>query len=483
MSSFAGRAGKAVRWSAVSQIGRRVGQIGTTAVLARLLLPADFGIVGMASMMFEFAFIFRDLGGSAAIIQREEITDGMLSTVFWMNVVLGLAVTLLLLVTAPLMALFFHEPRLIVLIRVLGLAYLLTGSSVLQQALLERQLAFERLAKIEVFSFLLGAATAVIGGLIGWGVWSLVAQVLVMQAAQTFMLWFAVPWRPAMVFRWSDLRLIQSYSLNLGGSLILMFIARNADNILIGRYLGAEALGYYSIAYKLMLSPIQSVTHVAMRALSPVFARFQDDNVRFQSAFARTTGAIAMLSFPIMIGVMALSKPLVLTVLGNQWMPVVGLLQILAPIGFLQSVGVCVMLIFRAKGRTDWMFRWGLFSSAVTVISFVVGLRWGVQGVALGYLAANILLAYPGFAIPFRLIDMRWKDFLKPLAAPSGASLLMGAMLWALVQASIFNQVSAAIVLSVTALAGAILYVGVFGLFNRNQARSVLDLLARRSAV
>ena len=482
MSGFAVRAGNAVRWSAISQVGRRVGQIATTALLARLLAPEDFGVAGMATMVFEFAFIFRDLGTSAAVIQQEKIDSGLLNTVFWTNIVLGLLAAVLLFAAAPPIASFFKESRLTALLQVLSLTFVFTGSSVLQQALLERRLAFDKLAKIEGSSFLLGSATAIVCGLRGWGVWSFVAQTLVMQAALTIMLWHAGDWRPSKIFRWSDLKVIQGYSLNLAGSQVLTFTSRNADNILIGRFLGAEALGFYSIAYKLMLSPIQSVTFVVLRALFPVYARLQDDDARFRSAYVRTSGAIAMLSFPVMIGIMAISKPLVLTLLGAAWMPVAGLLLILAPVGLLQSIGITSMMIFRAKGRTDWMFRWNLFTSAVTLASFAIGLRWGVQGVAIAYLAANLLLVYPSYAIPFRLIALQWREFGKALAAPLAASLVMGSVLMQLVSFPGVMRLSSGILLGVTIIGGALVYALVFGVINRHQALNVWRTLAHRGA-
>jgi O-antigen/teichoic acid export membrane protein len=428
MSGFAGQAGKAVRWSAISQSGLRIGQLATTAVLARLLAPGEFGLIAMATVIVEFSLIFRDLGTSAAIIQREDINQGLLSTVFWANLALGLVVILGIIALSPLIAMFYGEPRLTQILPVLSIAFIFASGSVLQQALLERRLAFDSLAKAEVFAFAFGASTAITLGILGFGVWSLVAQTLVTQASLCVFLWWASQWRPSFQFRWSDILEIRKYSLNLAGSQFLTFVQRNADYVLIGRFLGADALGIYTIAYRLMMYPVQSISFVVSRALFPVYARIQDDNKRFSAAYARTVGAIATLTFPVMIGVMVLSTPFVLTLLGERWLPVGGLLFILAPVGIIQSIGGTVALIYRAKGRTDWMFRWTMFSTSIYLIAFWFGVQRSLSAVALFYLIANLALVYPHYKWAFGLISMRWKDFGRALATPLVSAFLMGAV-------------------------------------------------------
>jgi PST family polysaccharide transporter len=224
---------------------------------------------------------------------------------------------------------------------------------------------------------------------------------------------------------WLQIRSIASYSLNLSGFNVLNYFNRNADNAIVGRYLGATPLGYYQLAYNIMLYAVQNLTAVIGRALFPAFTKVQDDNVRFRNAYVKGVSMIAAITFPLMAALMGTATPLVQVAFGPKWHPVAQLLVILAPVGLIQSVVSNVGQIYFAKGRTDWMLRWGLLSAVVVIPSFFLGLNWGISGIAWAYLIANVLLLYPALAIPFHLIELRMNTFLKPLLPILGCSLLM----------------------------------------------------------
>jgi O-antigen/teichoic acid export membrane protein len=259
----------------------------------------------------------------------------------------------------------------------------------------------------------------------GAGVWSLVVSSLASTCVTTAFLWWFCPWRPKWLLRWAELRSITSFSLNLSGFNLVNYFSRNADNTIVGRFLGAYQLGFYQLAYNVMLYAVQNISQVMGRVLFPVFAKVQEDDERFRQAFTKAVSTIAVITFPIMAGIMAVADPFVRAVLGEKWHPVASLLIILAPVGLMQSVVTTVGNIYYAKGRADWLFRWGLLATAVSVGSFFAGLPWGIQGVAVGYLIANLLLIYPAFAVPFRLIDMKMGDFLRPLWPILGFSIVM----------------------------------------------------------
>jgi PST family polysaccharide transporter len=480
MSELSAAAGKAVKWSAVSQFGLRFGKLATTAILARILVPSEFGLVSMAAVLVEFAMIFRDLGTGSAVIQREENSQRLLSTVFWANIAFGVLITSAIILAAPLVAAFYDEPRLTLILRVLSVAFLFASASVLQQAILERKLAFASLAKYELAAFLVAAMTGITMAVYGFGVWSLVAQTVALHATLCVLLWRSEKWRPSLEFSREDLREIWAYSMNHAGSQMLTFLGRNADYVLIGKFLGAEALGFYTIAYRLVLYPLQSVTFVLARALFPVYARIRDDHARFRSAYTRMVGGIASLTFPIMIGAMALREPLILTLLGEKWLPVVTLLLILAPVGMTQSIGSSAALIYRAKGRADWMFRWFLVSTSLTVAALVFGMRWGIYGVAFACLSINLLLIYPHYLLPFRLIGLTWREFLRPLAAPLLASLVMAATASGVVHFA-GNDAGHAARLGIGILTGLLTYGGAYVAMNFQQVQSLLRLVMRRS--
>lgn len=422
--SLRAKATSSIKWSAISQVGRQVMQFVTTAVLARLLSPDDFGLLGMATIVIGFVNLFKDLGTSSAVIQKSEISDSLVHSIFWVNVAVGLAGMLMLLLIAPLVAVFYSEPRLVPVLRLLSLTFIIAGVSILQKALLEKDLAFNALAKIELVAVVAGALVGIGSALMYLGVWSLVYQAITVATVTTFLTWLSISWRPKFIFSWQEVQQVTSYSLNLTGFNIFNYFSRNADYLLIGKFLGTEALGYYTLAYRLMLYPLQNISTVITRVMFPTFAQVQNDNARFGRAYLKVVSTIALVTFPMMIGLLAASEPFVITFFGNKWQPVILLLMILAPVGMLQSIGMTVGTIYTAKGRTDWMFRWGLGAGLLVTIAIAIGLQWGIIGVAIGYATATVLIIYHNFAIPFRLIDLQ--------------VLHMLAVLWRTLLASIF---------------------------------------------
>jgi PST family polysaccharide transporter len=365
------------------------------------------------------------MGTSAAIIQRKQLSPEFLSSIFWANLALGVVTSGLAIATSPLVALFFHQPMIAPIIRLLAAGFVVSALSSVPSALLTREMAFRKLMMIEIGAAGFTTCLAVGLALRGAGAWSLVISSLAGTCVTTVLIWLSSPWRPRWLLSWKELRSIASYSLNLSGFNLVNYFSRNADNTIVGRYLGAYQLGFYQLAYNVMLYGVQNISQVMGRVLFPVFAKVQDDNPRFRQAYIKAVSTIAVITFPMMAGVMAVAEPFVRAVLGEKWHPVASLLIILAPVGLMQSVVTTVGNIYYAKGRADWLFRWGLFGTVVSVSSFFAGLPWGIRGVAVGYLIANLLMIYPVFAIPFRLIDLKMSDFLRPLWPILGFSMTM----------------------------------------------------------
>jgi O-antigen/teichoic acid export membrane protein len=414
-----------IKWSVVSLAGRQGIQWAATVVLARLLAPSDFGLLTMSAVAIAIADLLGDLGTSSAVIQRKDPSQALLSSVFWTNVGIGLLSAVALFALSPLVASYYREPRISLILKVLALVLPISAAGTVQRSFLERDLAFQQLAKAEVCSALLASTVGIGMALHGYAVWSLVTQTLVASIATTILLWLVARWKPSLVYDRAEMRSIQRYSLNLAGFNIFNFFGRNADYLLIGRFLGTQNLGYYSLAYRIMFYPLQSISAVIGRVMFPVFARVQEDDSRLCRAYVGAASSIAVVTFPMMGGLMAVSDLFVLTGFGRQWMPVVPLLLILAPVGLLQSVGTTVGNIYQAKGRTDLLFRWGVFSGTLSILAFIVGLKWGIKGVAVAYAILSGILIVPAFLIPLRLIGLRFRRLLLALSRPLAATLIM----------------------------------------------------------
>ena len=370
--------------------------------------------------------LFRDIGVSSAVIQKRELTEPCLSSIFWLNASLGVALTGLVWFLSPWVSQFYREPRLGPVLAAIAPVSFIAGLGLVHRSLLERDLKFQALAKTEMISTLAASIISIWAASVGFGVWSLVIQSLTNATLSVSMAWLATRWRPSKHFRWSDIRPLAKFSIGLVGFNFCNFCSRNADYLLIGRFLGARELGFYTMAYRLMLYPLNNISAVMGRIMFPVLAQIHGDLTRFRRGYLAAIGSIALVSFPMMTGLMVTADLFVPVVLGYQWKPVVPLIQILASIGLIQSIGTTVGSIYQAKARTDLLLKWGLLSGTLAVLSFVIGLNWGTIGVASAYALLSVLLTVPNFLIPFRLIGLELSEFASHLWRPLVCSLIMG---------------------------------------------------------
>src|SRR5579885_2097508 len=461
MGRLANQTIASVRWSVLSQVVRLFTRTGTMIVLTRLIAPREFGLMSMAAVFTGFLDLFTELGTTSALIQKDTLTPRLLSTTFWANIAFGFLAGGATFATAPLVAAFYGQPRLVPVLE-----------------LLSRELAFRNISIAEAVAAIAGSAAAIALAAAGYGVYSLVGLVIVMSAVTTLLLWLMSDWRPTAEFALGDLRSISGFSANLMAYNIVNYLGRNVDYLLIGRFLGAQQLGYYTLAYNLLLFPVQYVTLTVGRVTFPVYASIQDDNRRLANAYLRVAGTLAALSFPLMLGLLAVCDVFVRTVYGARWAPAIPVVAILAPVGLIQSISAMNGSVYKAKGRADLMLRVGGGFSAVAVASFFLGLRFGMVGVAAAYaVTAIVLFGYPLFSIPLRLIGLRFADLLRAIRYPLAASVTMIAGL-GLLRLAVPQLASAgAAGLLVLVAAGSALYFGAIVVLNRSQLREMWLLI------
>jgi O-antigen/teichoic acid export membrane protein len=420
-----------VLWSAGASVGQQLLNFAVTVVLARLLLPADFGLVATIAVFTGFVTLFVDFGLSAALIQRTTLTERHRSSAFWMNLAAGLLLAGVVAALAPGLARFFNAPRLVDLTLVLSLNFVVGSLAIVQSALLQRSMNFRRLGAIGIVSTVIGGAAAIAMAVTGYGVWSLIVQLVATTGARTTLLWFGSDWRPRRIVDREAMRELWRFSRNLAGYTAVNYWARNADNLVIGKFVGATGLGIYSRAYNLMLMPIQQISTVTARVMFPALSRIQTDPERVKRAYLRAVGIIALLSFPATAGLFVVAKPFILTLYGAKWAGVVPILQILCVAGLMQPVAATTGWIYQSQGRTDWLFRWGLVASTTMICAFGIGIIWGVKGVAVAYAIAIYGVLYFTFAIPGRLIGMQVRDVFVAVRGALVSALGMAGIVWA----------------------------------------------------
>lgn len=418
-----------VQWNAMSQIVRVGLQLTSVMVMARILPTSDFGLLAMATIVTNFAGIFRDMGTSAAIIQRQQLSGELLDTVFWFSLLFGFVVGGLIAITSPLVARAFNEPGVESLLIALSLAFPIASSGATHLALLERSSRFRSVAIIETLSTACGVIAAIVAALSGVGATSLVIQTLIGTALSTLIFWRASGWKPG--FQWSKAELfgVVGFSGNLVAFNVINYFTRNADAILIGRFLGPIALGYYSIAYRIMLFPLQNLTFVLNRALLPIFSGHQKNPALIGRQYLRLLQFIFVITAPLMLGLWSVREAFVVFVLGEKWRAASDIVAWLAPTGLLQSVVSTTGTVLIATGKTRLMRNLGFICSLIFVTSFVLGLPQGGVGVARAYFFANLLTSVIYLHYTVIQVNLRLSDVAVGLCRPLLAAIVMVALI------------------------------------------------------
>jgi lipopolysaccharide exporter len=468
------------RWMASSNVIVQIVRMGVHVMLARMLPPSAFGLLAMALVVTSFLDILRDLGTRSAIVQKPETSDRFLSSMFFFNVAVGVVLTLGVIVAAPLAGYIYGDPDVATVLRVMGLAIVVASLGLVQQGLLQRNMKFGLLSVTQYASAAAHALVSLGLAAAGYGVWALVGGVIASTAGSTFAAWLVSSWRPRMYFRLADVREVWAFSLNISGSQMFSFLVTSADKFILGRAVGAGPLGFYVLAQRLISYPVQSITHVLQGVLFPAFSRAQDENAALQRGFNRACAGIALIVFPAMFGMAVVADPLVRSVLGPEWLPAIPLIVIMAPIGALQAVNYSVTLVYQAKGRTDLLFRWSVFSGTLMIAAYVVGLAWGVLGVVAAYAIVIVLLTPVAYILPFRLIEMRWRDFVAALVPYVAATSVMVAFVLGLQWVLRTVSVDDLAVLLASVGAGAAVYAAVLLVWRPPALGDLAGLLALR---
>jgi O-antigen/teichoic acid export membrane protein len=366
-----------------------------TIVVARLLMPQDYGFVGMVMVLVNLLTMFQYLGLPNATVKWRDLTHVQVSNLFWVNVGLSSAIALVVVACSPLLAKFYNQPNLIGIAAGYALVVFLTGLSIQHLAILQRQMRFVALSVIDVAALSIGLAVTIIAAWKGAGYWALVLNQLVFALITMVGAWVACRWRPRLPSRNTGVRSMISYGGNLTGYNLTTFFAQNLDNALIGKVWGAHQLGIYSKAYQMLLTPIGQVTTPLWTVAVPTLSRLADFPERYRAAYLKIIEKIAMLTMPAVVCGIATSDWLILLLLGQQWNDAARVFMLLGIAAIFQPISRTGLWLFMTQGRSREMFKWGIIGSSISVVSILVGLRWGATGVAASYAITDLCLTTP----------------------------------------------------------------------------------------
>lgn len=384
-------------------------------VLARLLTPRDFGLVAMVTTIMGYVMTFKDAGLSTATVQREGITHAQVSNLFWINIALSGALSLLLAATSPLVAWFYREPRLVAITLILSSTFFLSGVTIQHTALLNRQMRFMALAFIQIASMLTGVVIGIGMAWLGYGYWALVFSNVVTIAVTIPLTWWAIPWRPQLPSRGTGTGSLVRFGTSMAGGGYIYALAKGTDSLLVGRFFGADSIGLYSRAAALLNRPLEQFLYPISSVFIPALSRVQTQPERYRRTFLQVYESLALVSCLFTGLLFALSHPLTLVILGSRWEKAAIIFAAFAVAAQCTPVARAASWLFISQGRggRDWVLV-NLLCAGLAVASFVAGLPFGPAGVAIAYSTVSLFIGNPmlyyfaGLEGPVTTADLWW---------------------------------------------------------------------------
>jgi O-antigen/teichoic acid export membrane protein len=403
-SNLKGAAAKGLFWSAMDRFGGQGIQFVFGILITRILLPADYGLVGMILIFWAVGQTLVDSGFGSALIWKKNPTPADYSTVFYFNVSISLILYLIFYLLAPLIAGFYDEPKLIGLIRVLCLNFILLSFGLIQQVVLQKKVDFKLMSFVNVASSLVAGIVALYMAIKGFGPWAIVVQILAKSFVTSLMLWIFNKWRPIFVFDRLSLRELFGYGSRLTAAGLIYTIFQYLYLNIIGKLFPVEALGFYTRASQLQDFPVKTLGSVFNRVAFPVFSAIQDDNERLKNAARKTLRTMVFFNFPMLLGLVAVADPLIELVLTEKWLPASEYFKLLCLVGLFYSFQVVNGEILKTKGKLDWVLKLEIISKTVMIISIFITWRWGITAIILGQMFTSLISYLIGSYYVWRII-------------------------------------------------------------------------------
>jgi O-antigen/teichoic acid export membrane protein len=455
-------------WAVLGYGGSNALSLATTIVLARLLVPADFGVVALTLAVLAVAYLAQESGlGAALVVHRGDLRPAAASAAIFSPLV-AICLYVVAFLAAPALAEVFDEPRLTDVLRVTALVLVIRGFTIMPVALLQREMRFGPITAIELGGAVAQTATAVVLAVAGAGVWSLVCGHLAFAAAQAVLAWWYTPIRPSpREARRRALRELMRFGRHVGIANLLNYGNRSAEGLIVGRVVGTVGLGYFSVATRLSSLPVQIIGNVLGRGVYAALARLRDDAAAFRRVWLDNVQRVALLSIPATIGVFLVAEPLVVGLLGETWRPAVTALQILALNGVVRTFSATSGEVFQALHRPQLRVIGEGVHLALLVPALVIGSHWhGIEGAAAAVVLVNAAVGVPIVAVLMRLLGVGLAELGRTILRPAVGWAALAATLLAL--RPVVEGLAAGLELLVLVAAGGAVYALAVALFARD---------------
>ena len=464
-------------WSSVDNFSSQGISFVFSIILARLLLPSDYGIIAVLSVFLAISQTFVNSGFSQALIRKIDRTEEDYSTVFYFNIAIGLFCYIILFLFAPLIASFFNHSILVLIIRVISLVVLFNSLSVVQQAHLLIRVDFKTQAKISLISVLSSGIVGVFLAYLDFGVWALVCQQVSFAALRCALMWIIVAWRPTKKFSKDSFRYLFSFGSKLLISGLLDTIWNNIYEIIIGKNFTASSLGFYSRAKTFASFPSSNLTSVFQRVTFPILSCMQNDIVRLRNNYRRIMRAVIFIVFPVMLVLCALAKPFILFLLTDKWSGSIILLQLLCLSFMWYPVNIINMNLLQVMGRTDLYLKIEIIKKLIGIIALIVSVPLGIIAMCIASFVTTLIYViintyYTGKFLNFGFIE-QMSDIIPTIILSLFTSFVVGYII-ALVDVSSFMQLLLGGIVSI------ILYISIARLFNFVELKELKDIIKQK---
>jgi O-antigen/teichoic acid export membrane protein len=403
--------------------------LASTVILARMLIPEHFGLIGMVTALTVLIERFQDIGLGDAVIQRNEITHKQVSTLFWINLSICIFFTILVVLSAKAVAWFYNDQRLIWITIAFSSNFVCSGLSIQHQALIRRQMRFKQQALIKIFSATFSLAVGITLAWKGYGYWALVWKELARSFLSTILAWSFCPWRPGLPVRNAGVRPLLKFGGGITGYNMLFYFTNNLDSILLGKFYGAVPVGLYSRARQLTAVPLTQLLEPMKNVSLPALSALQDDPAKYSNYYVKMLAVLTFIYMPLIVYIGIYAHPIVYIALGSQWMNAVPIFRLFAISLFASPIVTMYGMIMLSSGHVRRYFYWGLFTNLSTIIAFIVSIRWGVLGIAASWsISTAINLIFSLFFV-FKGSPVSMVATLKNIYRPAIASTVMGCAL------------------------------------------------------
>ena len=419
-------------WSFIDTLGGQGISFIVGIILARLLSPREFGLIGMIAVFIAISESFINSGFSSALIRKKDCTDTDYSTVFYFNLVVGVLFFFIIFFSAPAISTFFNEPELTSILQVLGIVLIIDSLSLIQKTILTKRIDFKLQTRISIIASIGSGTVAIAMAYYGYGVWALVAQRVIKQGLNSILLWLWNQWKPLLVFSKQSFKELFGFGSKLLLSGLIDTLYRNIYYLIIGKYFSAQELGYYTRADEFQRIPSQGLNGIIGRVTYPVLASIQDDKPRLKINYQKLIRSTMFVTFVLMLGMAAVAEPMTITLIGEKWRPSIIYLQMLCFVGMMYPLHALNLNMLQVSGRSDLFLKLEVIKKILAVPTIIIGVIWGIKAMIAGMMVNTVVAYYLNSYWSGKFIGYSFKQQIMDILPSFGLALLMALLVYML---------------------------------------------------